>query len=99
MNSNLKKLREQRALSLTDLSQLTGINRVTINRIENNKQKPMPRTIRKLAEALEVDVELLTTRKAASFRKQNKVTSVGAERKRKASKHASRRLSRKLNEE
>jgi len=75
MNGNLKKLREQRALSLTDLSRLTGINRVTINRIENKKQKPMPRTIRKLAEALEVEVELLTTGRAASSRQSNKVTS------------------------
>lgn len=85
MNGTLKRLREQRALSLTDLSRLTGINRVTINRIENNKQKPMPRTIRKLAEALEVDVELLTTGRAASSRKQNKA-SVAVKRRHKVSK-------------
>ncbi len=60
MNGNLKRLREQRVLSLTDLAQITGVNRVTINRIENGKQKPMPRTIRKLAEALRVSVEELT---------------------------------------
>ena len=60
MNGKLiKKLREQRALSLTDLAQIAGLNRVTINRIENGKQKPMPRTIRKLAEALQVKVEEL----------------------------------------
>lgn len=49
MNGSLKRLREQRALSLSDLAQMTGLSRVTINRIENRKQKPMPRTIRKLA--------------------------------------------------
>jgi len=59
MNSNLKKLREQRVLSLTDLAQIAGVNRVTINRIKNGKQKPMPRTLRKLAEALQVSVEEL----------------------------------------
>jgi len=59
MNGNLKKLREQRVLSLTDLAQIAGVNRVTINRIENGKQKAMPRTLRKLAEALQVSVEEL----------------------------------------
>ena len=61
MNGNLKKLREQRVLSLTDLAQMAGVNRVTINRIENGKQRPMPRTIRKLADALQVKVEKLTS--------------------------------------
>ncbi|MFW6105687.1 MAG: helix-turn-helix transcriptional regulator [Chloroflexota bacterium] len=57
INSNLKRLRQQRVLSLTDLARLSGVNRITINRIENGKQKPLPRTIRKLAEALQVEVE------------------------------------------
>jgi len=60
MSKKLKILREQRALSLTDLSQISGVNRITIHRIETGKQKPMPRTIRKLAEALQVGVEELT---------------------------------------
>ncbi len=59
MNGNLEKLREQRDLSLTHLAQITDVNRVTINRIENGKQKAMPRTLRKLAEALQVRVEEL----------------------------------------
>jgi transcriptional regulator with XRE-family HTH domain len=62
MSGNLKRLREQRALSLTDLAQISGVNRITIHRIENGKQKPMPRTIRKLAEALQVEVEELSSR-------------------------------------
>jgi len=61
MNGNLRELRYRRALSLTDLAQRTGVSRVTINRIENLRQKPMPRTIRKLAEALNVSVEDLTS--------------------------------------
>jgi len=60
MNGTLKKLREKRALSLTDLAEKSGVNRITIHRIETGKQKPMPRTIRKLAEALRVEVEELT---------------------------------------
>lgn len=60
MSGNLKKLREQRVLSLTDLAQKSGVNRITIHRIENGKQKAMPRTLRKLAEALQVSVEELS---------------------------------------
>jgi len=66
----LKKLREKRALSLTDLAEKSGVNRITIHRIETGKQKPMPRTIRKLAEALQVDVEELTKKRTPSPRKQ-----------------------------
>jgi transcriptional regulator with XRE-family HTH domain len=66
MNGKLKRLRTQRALSLTDLAQKSGVNRITIHRIENGKQKPMPRTIRKLAEALQVEVGELTRNKRQS---------------------------------
>jgi len=70
MNGTLKKLREKRALSLTDLAEKSGVNRITIHRIETGKQKPMPRTIRKLAEALQVDVEELTKKRTPAPRKQ-----------------------------
>ena len=61
MNTRLKELRKKRALSLTDLSQLSKVSRVTINLIENGKQNAQPRTIRALARALKVDVEELTS--------------------------------------
>lgn len=60
MSEHLKILRRRRALSLSELALLSNVGRVTINRIENGKQKPMPRTIRRLAQALEVSVEELT---------------------------------------
>ena len=60
MSEYLKVLRKRRALSLSELALLSNVGRVTINRIENGKQKPMPRTIRRLAQALEVGVEELT---------------------------------------
>ena len=59
MNGNLKLLRQRRALSLSDLASLSNVSRVTINRVENGKQKASPRTIRRLAEALNVQVEEL----------------------------------------
>jgi transcriptional regulator with XRE-family HTH domain len=68
---NLKWLRKQKALSLTDLSQRARISPVTINRIENGKQKPRPRTIRELARALEVRVEDLTSEQGVLFPRTN----------------------------
>ena len=64
MNDRLRNLRERRALSLADLAQLSRVGRVTISRIENGRQKPRPKTIRALAEALQVEVEELTSRQA-----------------------------------
>lgn len=64
MYGNLKILRQRRALSLTDLAQMTKLKRATINRIENGKQKPRPRTIRILAKALGVSVEDITSDQA-----------------------------------
>ena len=64
MSEYLKVLRKRRALSLSELALLSNVGRVTINRIENGKQKPMPRTIRRLAQALEVGVEELTNDQA-----------------------------------
>ena len=61
MNGRLKNLRERRALSLADLAQLSKVGRVTISRIENGRQKPRPKTIRALAQALQVEVEELTS--------------------------------------
>jgi transcriptional regulator with XRE-family HTH domain len=56
----VKKIRHRKALSLSDLAQISKVGRVAINRIENGKQKPHPKTIRALAQALQVDVEELT---------------------------------------
>jgi len=66
MSEKIKKLRQQQALSLSDLAKLTKLSRVTINRIENGKQKPMPRTIRRLAKALGVSVQEFTSEEAES---------------------------------
>ena len=66
MSEKIKKLRQQQAFSLSDLANLTKLSRVTINRIENGKQKPMPRTIRRLAKALGVSVQELTSEEAES---------------------------------
>ena len=51
----LKELREGQFLSQADLAQKAGVGRDTINRLENGKQKPTFRTIRKLASALGIE--------------------------------------------
>jgi transcriptional regulator with XRE-family HTH domain len=51
----LREVRELRALSQRDLSKLAGVSRVTIARLEAGGDDPYPRTVRKLATALNVD--------------------------------------------
>ena len=59
MNSSLRRLRQLRALSQRELASRAKLSVTTINRIETSQRKPMPRTIRKLAEALGVSPEEL----------------------------------------
>lgn len=51
---NLKKLREDRALSLRELAQASGVSHTTIWDHERGKEGAHPRTIRLLARALGV---------------------------------------------
>ena len=54
MNANVQRLRQLQALSQRDLAALAKLSVTTINRIETGQRKPMPKTVRKLAEALGV---------------------------------------------
>ena len=51
----LRELRERRALSLRELSALSGVNYNSIWRIEAGRTGAKPRTVRRLAEALGVE--------------------------------------------
>ncbi len=51
----LKRLRQEQALSLRDLARRSGVAYDTINRLELGKQDAQPRTIRRLADALGVE--------------------------------------------
>jgi transcriptional regulator with XRE-family HTH domain len=52
----LRQVREARALSLRELEELSGISYNTIWRIEAGRRKVThPRTVRKLAQALDVE--------------------------------------------
>jgi HTH-type transcriptional regulator, competence development regulator len=51
----LRRLRRDRALSLRELGELSGVAFDAINKLELSKRAAQPRTIRKLAEALGVE--------------------------------------------
>ena len=54
MNQELKRLREEQALSRRELAHSSGVHEITIYRAEHGKSAPRPSTIRKLANALGV---------------------------------------------
>jgi len=60
----LAELRESQALTLRDLAERSGVDANTINQVELGHRKPRPSTLRKLARALEVDVEEFYTEPA-----------------------------------
>ena len=55
----LRELRQRRVLTLHELEERSGVAYNTIWRLENGRSGAQPRTIRKLATALEVDPEEL----------------------------------------
>ena len=59
MNANVRRLRERRALSQRELAARAKLSVTTVNRIETRQRKPIPRTVRRLAEALGVTPEEL----------------------------------------
>ncbi len=59
MNANVRRFRTLRALSQRELAARANLSVTTVNRIEAGLCDPMPRTLRKLAEALQVTPEEL----------------------------------------
>lgn len=53
--AKLRRLRKERALSQQDLERISGVAQHTISALEAAKRGARPSTIRKLAEALEVE--------------------------------------------
>jgi transcriptional regulator with XRE-family HTH domain len=60
IGDNLKEVRTRRLLTQVQLAEQSGVNQVTIARIERNRVDPRFSTMRRLAKALDVDpTELL----------------------------------------
>ncbi len=55
VGEQLKKLRTLRALTQAEVAQRAGVTTATVARIERNEIEPRMTTLRKLAQALEVD--------------------------------------------
>ena len=55
----LRELREDAALSVRELAEAAGVHHHTIIRLENAQTGAHPRTIRKLAAALDVEPKAL----------------------------------------
>lgn len=55
-SGRLKKLREEKKLTQTELSKRSGIHNVNLSRYERGLQQPTAEALRKLAEALEVSI-------------------------------------------
>ena len=53
--TKLRDLRRRKMLSLRELEQRSGVAFDNINKLENEKRRAQPRTLRKLAEALGVE--------------------------------------------
>jgi transcriptional regulator with XRE-family HTH domain len=60
MAERIKELRERRSYGQAELARLAGISPNALWRIESGMHEPRPVTVRKIAEALGVDVEILT---------------------------------------
>ena len=57
--ARLRELRHRRVLTLEELAEKAGVGRNTIWRLEHGVMGAQPRTIRKLARALNVEAEEL----------------------------------------
>jgi transcriptional regulator with XRE-family HTH domain len=55
VGENLKRLRTLKALTQEELASKAGLTRVTVARIERDEAEPHMTTLRKLAQALEVE--------------------------------------------
>ena len=53
---NVRRMRREKGLSQQELADLAGVGQDSISAIETGKHEPHPRTLRKLAEALDVEV-------------------------------------------
>jgi transcriptional regulator with XRE-family HTH domain len=59
----LKTLREERVMTLRELGEKAGVSKDTIWRLEHGRSGAYPSTIRKLAQALEVEPRELIKRR------------------------------------
>ncbi len=62
IGDRLRELRDERFLSQRELAKASDLSPTTIFKLEANQVEPHPRTIRKLAQALDIDPSKLVGR-------------------------------------
>jgi transcriptional regulator with XRE-family HTH domain len=62
LGERLRFIREQRKLSQKVLAQSAGVSQATIAQVETGRKDPSVRTLRKIAEALDIDLATLFAR-------------------------------------
>ncbi|MGS0745590.1 S24 family peptidase [Syntrophomonas erecta subsp. sporosyntropha] len=67
VQDRVRKFREKKGLSTTELSKLTGISQSTISKLENGKRKADLEILEKIAHALGISVDRLTGESASSI--------------------------------
>ena len=59
LQKNIKKYREKRKITQEKLAEITGISRDYISEIERGKKTPSLKRLILIAEALEIDIQVL----------------------------------------
>lgn len=63
-NYKINLLLANKCMSINELAAASGVDKVTISRIRNGSQRPRPKTLGKIARALETNVENLISKKS-----------------------------------
>ena len=71
LSENILKLLDRKGWTQEKLAKIVGIDRVTISYYINEHHYPKEKTLKKIADALSVDVEELTGNKILSFDEEN----------------------------
>ena len=61
--SDIKTIRKKKGITQKKLSEMTGINRVSLAKIENGITEPLLSTIRKILVALDRDIKIVHRKK------------------------------------
>lgn len=58
LGEKIRELRKEKRYSIMNIRELTGLSKSTISEIENDKSSPTAETLQKIADALEVTVDV-----------------------------------------
>lgn len=71
LGKKIRELRKEKRYSIMNIRELTGLSKSTISEIENDKSSPTAETLQKIADALEVTVDVFFKEDDNDLDKQN----------------------------